>query len=258
LPKHRGEESAAEEPDAAAAAGHGFDLGESCKRALDGFSHQLRTPLTTISGLAETLLMRKELDASTQQQFLEKIHDQAARACAVLDDLRELTRLERGADSESMKELDLLIPVAEAMQGVVQAAEMKGLSVEINTPGDPVLVRGDSGALRLLTTNLLENAIRYTRYGGSIRLNVITREGQALLTVEDTGVGIAPEEQELVFSVFYRGSRGRELARQGTGLGLAIVRQVAATHDGEVTLTSAPDEGTRITVALPLADRAAD
>jgi signal transduction histidine kinase len=231
-----------------------FVLGEVCKRALDGFSHQLRTPLTTIAGLTETILMRQGLDTATQRQFLEKIHDQVMRAAKVLDELRELTKLDRSGDSVDRQQLDLLIPVAEALQGAVQSAEVQGLSLEIGTPDEPVMVEGDGGALRLLTANLLENAIRYTRYGGSITLRVITADGQALLTVEDTGIGIDPAEQELVFDVFYRGKKGRELARQGTGLGLALVRQIAAIHDGEVTLVSAPDEGTKFIVALPLLD----
>jgi len=230
-----------------------FALGEACKRALDGFSHQLRTPLTTIAGLTETILMRQSLDASTQRQFLEKIHDQVIRAGKVLDELRELTKLDRSSASADRQLLDLLIPVAEALQGAVQAAEVKGLSLEINTPDEPVMVEGDGGALRLLTANLLENAIRYTRYGGTIRLSVTAAGGQALLTVEDTGIGIDPAEQELVFDIFYRGRKGRELARQGTGLGLALVRQIAAIHDGAVSLVSAPEQGTEITFILPLA-----
>jgi signal transduction histidine kinase len=230
-----------------------FALSEACKRALDGFSHQLRTPLTTIAGLTETILMRQNLDASTQRQFLEKIHDQVVRAGKVLDELRELTKLDRSSDSLDRQLLDLLIPVAEALQGAIQAAEVKGLSLEISTPDEPVMVVGDGGALRLLTANLLENAIRYTRYGGSVRLSVNAAGGQALLTVEDTGIGIDPAEQELVFDVFYRGKTGRELARQGTGLGLALVRQIAAIHDGEVSLVSAPEQGTAVHVSIPLA-----
>jgi two-component system phosphate regulon sensor histidine kinase PhoR len=234
--------------------GQQFTLGEACKSVLEGFSHQLRTPLTTIAGFAETLLFRKGLDARTQQQFLEKIHDQASRACTVLDELRELMKLEHSTEPVNMETLDLLVPVAEAIQGLVQTAEMKGLRIEINTPSEPVIVQGDGGALKLLTTNLLENAIMYTPYGGSISVIVTTSKGQAQMTVTDTGVGIDPKEQELVFGTFYRGSRGRKLARQGTGLGLALVKQIATVHDGEVTLSSTPGEGTTIMVTLPLAD----
>lgn len=231
-----------------------FALSESCKRALDGFSHQLRTPLTTIGGLAETLLIREGLDTSTQRQFLEKIHDQVTRARTVLEELRVLTKLDREANITDMEVLDLLIPVAEAMQGLVQSAELKGLEVVISTPTEPVYVLGDGSALRLLTANLIENAIRYSHYGGSLKLSVAGDGDKARLTVEDKGVGIAAEEQELVFDVFFRGQQGRQMARQGTGLGLALVKQIAAIHGGEVKLVSTLDEGTVITVAIPLAD----
>jgi len=215
-----------------------------------GLSHQLKTPLTAIIGLTETLL-KKDLAPSTQSRFLEKIGDQARRLSSVLDDLLTLSALQ-SQSGVSFESVDLRVPLAAGAQDHVPLAEEKGLTVEVDLPTEPTMVSGDYGALRTLIGNLLDNAIKYTNYGGKISLRLSSQHQQAEISVEDNGIGIDPADQKRVFDRFFRGSAARRSGVRSTGLGLAIARQIALAHRGEITLVSSPGQGSRFTISLPL------
>lgn len=219
---------------------------------IEGLSHQLKTPLTAIIGLTETLLEKQTLDPATQQRFLEKIGDQARRLSSVLDDLLTLSALQSEGGPE-LESLDLRVPLAAAAQDHIPLAEEKGLELSVDLPTEAVVIKGEYGTMRTLLGNLLDNAIKYTPYGGSIMLQLAGEERCAEISVVDTGVGIALEEQTKVFGRFYRGSAARTAERRSTGLGLAIAEQIVHAHRGEIKLSSVPGEGTTFTIRLPLA-----
>ena len=228
-------------------------LSESLREFIDSLAHELKTPLSAIIGLADTLLRKQDIDASTRTRFLEKISDQATRLSSLLDDLLTLSALESSADAITLEAIDLREPVTAALQDLVPVAEEKGLRLEINMPTDPVSSKGDAKSLRRLVSNLLDNATKYTEYGGSIWLRMSTDVGSCEIEVEDSGAGIEPAHQEKVFERFFTGDKDGSQKRKGTGLGLALVRQIARIHGGDVTLSSSLGKGSKFTVRLPLA-----
>ncbi len=227
-------------------------LSDSQREFIESVAHELKTPLAAIIGLADTLLRKQEIDPSTRKRFLEKISDQATRLSSLLDDLLTLSALESSADALMLEPIDLREPVAAALQDLVPVAEEKGLALKIDLPVEPVSIQGDAKALRRLVSNLLDNAIKYTEYGGSVWLRMSAAGGSTVIEVEDTGVGIDAAYQEKAFERFFVGEKGRSQERKGTGLGLALVKQIARVHGGDVTLSSAPGKGSTFTVRLPL------
>ena len=227
-------------------------LSESLREFIDSLAHELKTPLAAIIGLADTLLRKQDIDGSTRTRFLEKISDQATRLSSLLDDLLTLSSLETSTDALALEAVDLREPVAAALQDLVPVAEEKGLRLEIDVPVDSVTVQGEVKALRRLVSNLLDNAIKYTDYGGCIWLRLKADDGSCLIEVEDTGVGIEPENQEKVFERFFTGETNGSLKRKGTGLGLALVKQIARIHGGDVTLVSTLGKGSTFIARLPL------
>jgi signal transduction histidine kinase len=217
-----------------------------------GLSHQLKTPLTAIIGLTETLL-KKELAPSTQSRFLAKIGDQARRLSSVLDDLLTLSALQ-SESGISFESVDLRVPLAASAQDLVPLAEDKGLEMAVDLPTEPITILGDYGALRTLIGNLLDNAIKYTNYGGKINLRLSILDQQAEISIEDTGIGIDPADQKRIFDRFFRGHAARQSGVRSTGLGLAIASQIALAHRGDIAVDSMPGRGSKFTVHLPRAN----
>lgn len=210
-------------------------------------SHELRTPLTNIK--TRLYLLQKTPERLAEHvQVLESVTDWMQR---LIEDLLDLSRLEHGAQPLQMR----VIPVCAAVQSVVatqlQEAERKALSCTFDQPTDPVYVLADEGRLRQVFTNLIVNAINYTPAGGSVQ--VVVRPDpeaqQAVIRVIDTGIGIAPQDQEQIFQPFYRVVSEVE----GTGLGLSIARAIVEAHGGTIAVESTPGSGSTFIVRLPLA-----
>jgi two-component system phosphate regulon sensor histidine kinase PhoR len=216
-------------------------------------SHEIKTPLTAVRGLIETLLDDAGMDEETRRRFLGKARDQAARLNALVTDLLALSRLESNEQPLERARLDLRGPVEESVRALLPAAEQKRLAVETALPGEPVEVFGDESALRQAVENLLDNAVKYTPDGGRIWVR-LRREGEtAVVEIEDTGIGIEPAEQPRVFERFYRVDKARSRELGGTGLGLSIVKHIALAHDGDVSVESLPGRGSTFRIHLPLA-----
>ncbi len=216
-------------------------------------SHELKTPLTAICGLVETLLDDGEMDAATQRRFLEKVERQAERLATLVRDLLTLSRVEQDETSIEWAPLDLRDPVLESLRGLALTAEEKGITLEQDVPEAAVVVAGDRETLRQAVDNLLDNAVKYTPVGGRVWLRLRVDGQQAVVEVADTGIGIEPRDQARVFERFYRVDKARSRELGGTGLGLSIVKHVALAHQGEVSVRSALNEGSTFTVRLPLA-----
>lgn len=215
-------------------------------------SHELRTPVTAIQGYAETLL-RGKTDAETSRQFLEIVHRQAARIGALVEQLLALSELEsRGRDQvarEPVQIVSIAHHVAEAVRG---RADAKKVRVTIDIGGDVVALADAEGLERALI-NLVDNAIKYGKEGGSVTL-AATRDGdRAVVSVTDDGVGIDGKHLPRVFERFYRVDPGRSRAHGGAGLGLSIVKHLVESMDGTITAESELGKGARFAITLPSA-----
>ncbi len=212
-------------------------------------SHELKTPLQTISGSAELLAkgMVAEKDAPV---FAGRIHTEAQRMIRLVEDIIHLSHLDEGMEDMPWEGADLHALAGETLEGLAPQAEAAGVSV--NLKGGRTVVHGIRRLLQSVLWNLCDNAIKYNRPGGSVSVSVESQGGAAVLTVSDTGIGIPPEHQEHVFERFYRVDKSRSKETGGTGLGLSIVKHAVQLHGGEIRLHSQPGEGTTVEVRLPL------
>jgi two-component system phosphate regulon sensor histidine kinase PhoR len=226
-------------------------LEEIRKEFVANVSHELKTPLTAISALVETLLDDEGMPRETRDRFLTKIRDQTARLSAMVRDLLNLSRIESSDGQPEFRRLDLRITIRTAAQTLQPESRNREVDLVLELPESPVQVRGEEESLHQLVGNLLENAVRYTPAGGRVTVRLGAAEEGVVLEVEDTGIGIEPRHHERIFERFYRVDKGRSRDVGGTGLGLSIVKHVALSHGGRVSLSSEPGEGTTFRVWLP-------
>ena len=225
---------------------------ESVRRDFVGnVSHELKTPLTAIRGLVETMLDDDQMDTEFRKRFLEKTRAQTDRLSALVKDLLVLSRVESGGDSSEHEPVDLVELVGGVASLMRVGAEAKGIALEVRSNGARPSIIGDGEALEQMVTNLVSNAVTYTPAGGRIWLSLGGDEAETRLEVRDTGIGIEPQHLDRIFERFYRVDKARSRELGGTGLGLSIVKHIAIAHGGRVTVDSTPGEGTSFTVTLP-------
>ena len=218
-------------------------------------SHELKTPLTSISGYAE-LIETGIAKPADVQGFAQKIHVEATRMIQLVNDILQLSNLdnvsETGAEPE-MEVVDLLDVARECVER--QKLNARRAYISLTYLGESAPVRGSRSLLDELCQNLCDNAIRYNRPGGKVQImTACNRDGHCTLTVADNGIGIPREAQSSVFERFYRVDKSRSKATGGTGLGLAIVKHIARIHSARIKLESQVDAGTTITVTFPTAN----
>lgn len=210
-------------------------------------SHELKTPLHTISGCAE-LLANGIVKPGDVPHFLGQIQSESKRMIALIEDIIKLSHLDEGADDMQREDVDLLAVARREADNLHQAAE--DADVALTVSGESAVINGIPQLLDAIVHNLCENAIKYNRPGGFVHVNVRREGANALLTVEDNGIGIPPEQQERIFERFYRVDKSHSREVGGTGLGLSIVKHAAALHNAKISVTSVPGEGTTISVAF--------
>jgi len=212
-------------------------------------SHELKTPLTAVSGYAETLL-DDGIAPEQRRRFVETIRDNATRMQRIVDDLLDLSRIESGGWRPAARSIDVEGLVSDVFVAAQPAATAKGLALVADLAPDAARINADPTAFRQIVTNLVENAIRHTP-AGSVTLSTRCADGGTWLEVRDTGIGIAPEQLPRIFERFYRVDAGRSREQGGTGLGLAIVRHLAEAHGGRVEAASTVGKGTTVSVLFP-------
>ena len=217
-------------------------------------SHELKTPLTAVSGYAETLL-DEDIPPEQRRRFIETIRDNAGRMQRIVDDLLDLSRIESGGWRPNVGTVAVEGIVRDAFTAVRATADAKGLRLVSEIPPAASVVHADPTAFRQIVSNLVENAVRYT-HEGSVTLRTRLGEAGVWMDVRDTGVGIAPEHVPRIFERFYRVDAGRSREQGGTGLGLAIVRHLVDAHGGRVEAASMLGRGTTISVLFPSAPAA--
>lgn len=208
-------------------------------------SHELKTPLTAISGYAE-LLDGGMVGEEQQKHFYQEIRKNADRLLALINDIIRLSDLDRKGHEPSFGVIDLYEVVKECMDELTVNAKQRNVNISLD--GESCNVHGSKDMLKELVENLAQNAIRYNNAGGKVWVSVTKRNGRSVLTVKDNGIGIPASEQQRIFERFYRVDKSRSKATGGTGLGLAIVKHIVEIHDAKIELDSVPGVGTTISV----------
>lgn len=211
-------------------------------------SHELKTPLHTISGSAE-LLANGMVKPEDIPIFLKRIYSETQRMIQLVEDIIRLSHLDEGAEDMKWDMVDLYAVAEETINSLADEAESNGIKFELY--GETVLINGIRQLLQEIIYNLCDNAIKYNCRGGSVSVGVKNENEFAVLTITDTGIGIPAEHQERIFERFYRVDKSHSKEIGGTGLGLSIVKHAAKLHNAEIELHSIANKGTEITIKFP-------
>jgi two-component system phosphate regulon sensor histidine kinase PhoR len=231
------------------------ELDQAKTDFLSTVSHEMRTPLTSITGYVE-LLLDGEAGAVSEEQkrMLAIVERNTERLKGLIEDLLTLSRIESGAFKVEPVRVDMAEVIRAAAASVAPAAARKKLRLDTDAPAEQVTVQVDAGQVERAVLNLLNNAVKFTPEGGSVSVALHRRGAQAEIIVADTGIGIPPEDRPEIFSRFYRASNAVDQAIPGTGLGLAIVRTIVEQHQGRLEMDSVLGQGTRFTIRLPVCE----
>jgi two-component system phosphate regulon sensor histidine kinase PhoR len=228
---------------------------------IDNLSHELRTPITTVSLLAETLEREAEGigDAIPQRmrERIAKIEVETGHLAQMVNELLDLSRIESGGTLQLVDAVDMSRLVTDAAERLHLFAERQGMTLRIDTPPGLPRVRGDPARLGQVVINLVHNAVKFSLEGGEIAIRTSVADGAVVTSVEDRGIGIPKATLERVFERFYKVDRARlraEAGGGGTGLGLAIARHVVEQHGGRIWVESEEGVGSTFSFALPISD----
>lgn len=210
-------------------------------------SHELKTPLTAISGYAE-LIGNGMTGKEDTIRFSNEIHSNANRLLSLINDIIKLSELDEADHQMEMERIDLYKLAENCVQVMQVTAEKQGIRLTLQ--GESAMVMANKGLMDEVFYNLCSNAIRYNKPGGSVTVTVGTKDERPFLSVADTGIGIPKECQERVFERFYRVDKSRSKSTGGTGLGLAIVKHIVAQHNAALHLDSELGEGTTIEIVF--------
>jgi two-component system phosphate regulon sensor histidine kinase PhoR len=220
-------------------------------------SHELRTPLTAMLACSETLKAGAIDDPINRPRFVETLHKHALRMNALISDISDLSAIESGQVELTLKPVRLSRAVADVISLAEARRADSNLSFQISVP-DKMSVQADRTRLDQILFNLVDNAVKFNRPGGSVRVYAEETGGLIRITVEDTGSGIAAIDLPRIFERLYRGDKSRSRKTEGAGLGLAIVKHLVHAHGGELSVVSELGQGSRFTFTLPVATQAAE
>ena len=210
-------------------------------------SHELKTPLTSISGYAE-IMKSGMVNREDMIVFSERIYKEASRMIALIDDIIKLSKLDEDSVEVEWQDVDLYALCEEIVERLTMSARKRDVQVELD--GEPVVYYGVKQMLDEMIFNLCENAIKYNVPDGKVMLWVGNTPEGVKIIVEDTGIGIPKDQQERIFERFYRVDKSHSKETGGTGLGLSIVKHAVAYHGGKLKLDSTVNVGTTITVCF--------
>ena len=223
------------------------------KEFVANVSHELRTPVTSIRSYAETLCdAAKNMDAATEQRFLEVIMRESDRMTKIVQDLLTLSKFDAGSIDFDFQTFSFEKSVRDVYNAQILEAQKHHHNFGLTFEGELPEIRGDRARIEQVLINMLSNAIKYTPDGGRIRVTAGAKGDAVWCTVRDNGIGIPKGDQDRVFERFYRVDKARSRESGGTGLGLSIAYEIVQRHDGTMKLLSQKGKGTSITVTLPV------
>lgn len=228
-------------------------LDSSRREFVANVSHELRTPLTNVKGYTETLLdAGDELDGETRRNFLQVIYNESDRMTHIVKDLLTLSQLDYGKMDMEMSPIPVKLIVQNIASAMLIEARGQGLTLETKLEEPLPLILADRNRMEQVIANIVSNAIKYNRPGGTVTLSAFSREDKVVIKVQDTGIGIPQEDIPRLFERFYRVDKARSRERGGTGLGLAIAKEIVEQHQGTIGVESQLDAGTTVTITLPV------
>lgn len=218
---------------------------------LSNVSHELRTPLTSIKSFCEILLMFGDDDAETREEFLQNINEECDRLLRLINNILDFSKLKSGKAEWNIEYVDIGEIISKTVTIMSGVAEEKGLTLDAETPEDAPILHANTDKLVEVITNLIGNAIKFTDEG-HIKIGFECSQGEVLVYVSDTGIGIAPENHELIFERFNQVGDILTEKPSGTGLGLSICREIINHHSGRIWLESELGKGSTFYFTLPL------
>jgi two-component system phosphate regulon sensor histidine kinase PhoR len=222
------------------------------KEFVANVSHELKTPLASIKAYAETLKLGAINDPANNLTFVGRIEEDANRLHQLITDMLQIARIESHQQAFNVRQVIVDEVVARCAEQMAPRAAAKQIELRIHAPPEPVIVVADEDGVHTILANLVDNSIKYTPPAGRVAVRWSANGEMAILQVEDTGIGIAPENQSRIFERFYRVDLARSRDAGGTGLGLSIVKHLVQAFDGSVSVSSEPGQGSTFEVRLPL------
>jgi two-component system phosphate regulon sensor histidine kinase PhoR len=214
-------------------------------------SHELRTPLTVMLACSETLLAGAIEDPINRTRFVETLYKHATRMTELISDISDLSAIESGQIELTLEPLRVRPLVADVIALLESRKEDADITFSVSIPDD-VFVLADRTRLEQILYNLIDNAVKFNRPGGSVTVSTEEKEGHVTISVSDTGIGIEASDLPRVFERLYRGDKSRSRKTEGTGLGLAIVKHLVRAHGGEVSVGREPGGGARFMFTMPV------
>lgn len=225
-------------------------LNQMKSEFVSSVSHELRTPLASIIGFAQTILLDSELSTDLQREFLQIILEEGKRLSKLINDLLDLARIESGRAIMEKGTYNLVPIIERAVQSIAMQADAKSIAINVGLYKPQMIANFDEDRMSQILINLLSNAVKFTPHGGVITVTADLTETEAIISVQDTGMGIPAEALPHLFEKFFRVHRpGLEI--RGTGLGLAIVKQLIDMHGGTITVESHLEQGSTFTIHFP-------
>lgn len=214
-------------------------------------SHELKTPLSSIKVLSESILLQEEVPIEMYREFLQDINSEVDRMTNIINDLLALVKLDHQGAILNIKETDVNKMLQDILKRLYPLAEHKSIEL-LYEDNKEITIEADDMKLSLAISNLVENGIKYTPNGGTVKVIIDGDHQNCFITVQDTGMGISDEEQSKIFDRFYRVDKTRDRETGGTGLGLAITHSTIMLHNGSVKVVSSENNGATFVVRLPI------
>jgi len=230
-------------------------LNEEKNQFLHIAAHDLRSPLSSLVGVADLLEYSDETDSESKESYIQIIKQSTGRMINMIDDLLDVNTIEKGLNGEDFKTIDVL-PITKSLAKIYRnRAEAKNITLEKNFENRPLYIKADESHLRSIIENLLSNAIKFTSPGGRVTFKTAKDNNRVIISIQDNGPGISDEDQEKLFNRFSKLSNKPTGNESSTGLGLYIVKCLTDELGGKITFETAVGEGTTFTVSIPVADQ---